>query len=1028
MCPAPVMLSHFVRPPQCHKRAIAFLYPTSVFRHLLPLPRPPFPSRLVPLQRRQLVTSAAKVQSSSSSPSSPKSSKSSKSSSKRTFSSSSSSSSSESTLVIVESPTKATTIQSILPSTEYIVRSCVGHIREIPSSAKRIPAKYKQLDWAFLGVDVQSDFRPIYVLIPGKKAIITDLRKQLSTASKLILATDDDREGEAISWHLLQVLKPSIPVHRAVFHEITPDAVRSAFNNFRELDMALVDAQETRRVLDRLAGYTMSPLLWKKIARGLSAGRVQSVAMAEIVRRERQRLEFIAARYSSACVTLSVSDGHVKKQKDGQSMSFDATLTSVDGVRLVKGSDFDDNTGKLNKSMDPSSVLVFNTRQMQRLCEALQNNAENIVVTQVECRKSTRNPPLPLITSTLQQECGNRLGMGAGRTMSIAQRLYETGVITYMRTDNPTLSEDAVAIARTKIKQLYGEESLWDGSGRTRMSSKKPKAAQAAHEAIRPAGSDFIHPDVLTSLDDAERAVYTIIYRRALASQMASAKLDQTTVRLTARVPKAFMSDDDVTHLADHNDDDDEEVTVEFKATGSVIVEPGFLQLYQDVDTSNGASDGSSSSSSFLPPLVTNDTVDVCSTTVLNHETKPPPRFNDASLVKVLEERGVGRPSTYAGIIEILITRGYVYRGRDLPIDKKVPPKSLVPSLTAFAVENLLSTHFPSFVDAQFTARMEQALDDIAAGSGNRVSYLKEYYNGEHGLAESVQRTEKDIDARRFRHVILPNMPSGMIEQQNLIASTDKISSTSPKKRGRKKATKQDKSDERSNDVAAGNKDEGKFTMCKMEDGSIDWSRTKLLVNSYGPYVEQNGIVVASLPKTTVADDLSAPRLQSALLLAEDPVIGKDPESGLDVLLKTSKFGQYVQLGHEHEVEKGMKPKRCGLNRLDIDASQLSVDLALKLLSLPRLLGRHPTTDLEIRAAMGPYGPYVAHDTQTFVSLKKDMYNVLDITFEEALQLVDAAEERKRRRAERRVEREKEKEKEKEKAKRRRSSSVRVKG
>lgn len=915
-----------------------------------------------------------------------------------------------------------------MPSAKYIVRSCVGHIREIPSSAKRIPAKYKQHDWALLGVDVESDFRPIYVLIPGKKAIIADLRKQLSAASKLILATDDDREGEAISWHLLQVLKPSIPVHRAVFHEITPDAVRSAFNNFRELDIALVDAQETRRVLDRLAGYTMSPLLWKKIARGLSAGRVQSVAMAEIVRRERQRLEFVAAQYSSACVTLAVSGGHASKKEVGQSMSFDATLTSVDGVRIVKGSDFDDNTGKLNSTMDPSSVLVFNTRQMQRLCEALQNNAENVIVTQVDCRKSTRNPPPPLITSTLQQECGNRLGMGAGRTMAIAQRLYETGVITYMRTDNPTLSDDAVAIARIKIKQLYGEESLWDGSGRTRTSSKKPKAAQAAHEAIRPAGSDFIHPDILTSLDDAERAVYTIIYRRALASQMAPAKLDQTTVRLTARVPKAFMAGDSETDLADLNNDNEDKATVEFKATGSVIVEPGFLQLYQDVDTSNGTSDGSSSSS-FLPPLMANDAVDVRSATVLNHETKPPPRFNDASIVKVLEERGVGRPSTYAGIIEILITRGYVYRGRDLPPDKKVPPKALVPSLTAFAVENLLSEHFPSFVDAQFTARMEQALDDIAAGSGNRVSYLKEYYSGEHGLAESVQRTEKDIDARRFRHVILPNMPSGMIEQQNLDASKNKTSSTSPKKRGRKKATKRDKSDEsesKSDDVVAA-KDEGNgnrsSTMCKMEDGSIDWSCTKLLVNSYGPYVEQNGTVVASLPKTTVADDLSAPLLQSALLLAEDPVIGKDPESGLDVLLKTSKFGKYVQLGNEHEVEKGMKPKRCGLNQLDIDVGQLSVDLALKLLSLPRLLGRHPTTDLDIRAAMGPYGPYVAHDTQTFVSLKKDTYNVLDITFEEALELVDAAEERKRRRAERRLEKEKEKEKEKG----RKSSSVRVK-
>lgn len=858
------------------------------------------------------------------------------------------------TLVIVESPAKAVTIQSILPSSQYRVRSCVGHIREIPSSAKRIPARFKQLPWARLGVDVTSDFRPIYVVISGKQSVITDLRSELREARRLVLATDDDREGEAISWHLLQVLNPKIPVFRAVFHEITPTAIDAAFANFRDLNMGLVDAQETRRVLDRLAGYTMSPLLWKKVAKGLSAGRVQSVAMSVVVRRERERLLFVPAHFSGCSATFATSKS-----------SFDASLSLVDSVRLVRGSDFSDTSGKLLESIKETSVRIFDHDSMQSLRRNFHTIGEALV-TSVDCRRTTRNPPLPLITSTLQQECGNRLGMGAGKTMSVAQKLYETGLITYMRTDNPVLGDAAVSACRTSIEELYGKDALWDGKS-PRRTGGKPKAAQAAHEAIRPAGTRFTHPDELTNASDEERAVYTIVYRRALASQMASAKLDQTTIKLSI--------------TSEHDGVDS---NAEFKATGSVIVKPGFLLVYQD--------DENTDSSTFLPALSEGDVVGLKDASVLDHVTKPPPRFNDASLVKVLEEKGVGRPSTYAGIIEKLITRGYIYRGRNLPADKKIPPKAVVPSLTAFAVEHLLSTHFPSFVDAEFTARMEQALDEIADGSGNRESYLREYYSGEDGLAESVERKQNDIDARSFRHVLLPNMRPEM--QVGVLRAINEESSGLPRKSKKRTTSKK---------VVTPKRKVTKEVKGSGGDGELNWSSIRVLVSSYGPYVEQDGEVIASLPKTTLADDLTSDRLQNVLHLAQDPVIGTDPETNQAILLRTSRFGPYIQLGRDEDMAEGTKPKRCSLFP-GMDVSDVTLDVALKLLSLPRVLGKHADTDEEIRAALGPYGPYVAHGT-TYVSLRKDEHDVLDIGFGEAMELLNGAEERKVKRLEKQEER-----------------------
>lgn len=848
-------------------------------------------------------------------------------------------------LVIVESPAKAATIQKILPEDRYKVRSCVGHIRELPGSAKRIPAKYKGEPWARLGVDVQHDFRPLYVLISGKQAIITQLKAELKQSAELILATDEDREGEAISWHLTEVLKPSVPIKRAVFHEITPEAIDHAFHNFRDIDLNLVQAQETRRVLDRLAGYTMSPLLWKKIAKGLSAGRVQSVAMSVIVRRELARLSFVKAQYCGCTAKFLLKDGD---------KSFVAALSAVDGVRMVRGSDFDDNTGQLCENARSKGINAYNALTLKEMMDTLEMHSAS--VKSVEKKRTTRNPPPPLITSTLQQECGNKFGFGAGRTMRIAQKLYENGYITYMRTDNPTLSEQALAACRACVESMYGTEYVWDGQPR----GPRPKAAQAAHEAIRPAGSIFTKPEDLPSnLEEDDVTVYSLIFRRTLASQMVSAKLDSTTIKI--HVPSNAKGPCD---------------SVEFKATGSVVVNPGFLKAYKFEDVGQSAE-------AYLPAVSEGEELLGSNLNVMEHETKPPARYNDASLVKELEELGVGRPSTYASIIEKLIARGYIFRGRTLGDKKSVPPRALVPSLTAFAVDHLLSEYFPSFVDAEFTARMEEVLDKIAAGSAERTHYLQEYYCGDDGLAASVERTEKEIDAAVFRQILLPNMPREMLDACRR-SSKDKIarkraSDTKTPKRPKAKGASEEQSSSTSS-TSSGSTD-------------TDWSTTKVLVSSYGPYMEQDGVVVASLPKTTLADELSAERLESVLQIAQDPELGIDPKTGLKILLKTSRYGPYVQLGTEDDYPEDIKPKRCSLFP-GMDVGTLTIDIASKLLSLPRLVGTHPTTGNEIRAAIGPYGPYVVHDG-TYVSLKKDPHNVLEIEFEEALGLIDAAEHRK---------------------------------
>lgn len=979
-------------------------------------------------------------------------------------------------LVIVESPAKARTIQRILGAAagggggraggtdatpHYVVESCVGHVRDLPSSAKQIPAAVKAEPWARLGVDVENGFRPLYVLMPKKSKIISALRAQLADCDELVLATDEDREGEAIAWHLVQLLRPDkagVPVQRAVFHEITPAAVTAAFASMRSIDEHLVNAQETRRVLDRLAGYTMSPLLWQKISRGLSAGRVQSVAMSRIVAREHRRLAFVRADYAGARASVSAGGG-----------TFDVVLVGLAGRRLATGKDFDPDTGKLwAASADPGGSADADGEPRLDDGEAVDVDAEDAsggdadddavadaarggkkataassakpvlqltktdaravvkelaaadgwVVDDVARKRARRRPPVPFITSTLQQEASRRLGFPAAKTMRVAQGLYERGLITYMRTDNPTLSEQAVAATRTAITERYGDDAL--GAGRA---GAKPKSAQEAHEAIRPAGEVFAFPaDAGLEGDDAR--LYALVFRRTLASQMADAAVDTTTITVRSPpLPPALQkqlqsaskggSADAATATAANSD-----ACGVFRASGTIVVSPGFLSVYSDtfgapaVDTeedSEGSDAGlpsaavspsamsarpgtSTAAAQELPDVVPGEPVAVTSLDIVEHTTTPPARYTDASLVKELEALGVGRPSTYASIVETLVLRGYVSRGTRETAGR-LPPQALAPRLTAFVVDQLLRRYFPSFVDAAFTAEMERSLDAIAAGAADRQEYLSSYYLGAEGLAASVARMEKEIDTAWARRLVLPTAGSGAPAGRGTQAGAE---------------TKRQKGGD-GGGLAAG---------------------AEVFVGPYGPYIElprdvmdaaaggvsdgSREVIKASLPAATLADDLSADRLEQIVARALDPVIGTDPASGLPVLVRTGRYGPYVQLGRDEDWVPEEKPKRKSTKKAaaaaaetdaaaakaapaadasgssspalsadgkrigkpkrasllsGMDVGDVTLPTALRILSLPRLLGTHPTLGGEVKAGMGRFGPYIVHEG-VFVSLK----------------------------------------------------------
>nr|WP_156001092.1 type I DNA topoisomerase [Streptomonospora sp. PA3] len=608
-------------------------------------------------------------------------------------------------MVVVESSVKAKTIAGYL-GRGYVVESSVGHIRDLPTKAADVPARYKGEPWARLGVDVEHDFKPLYIVTPDKKPQVKRLKELIAEADELYLATDEDREGEAIAWHLLEELKPQIPVRRMVFNEITKDAIRHAAENTRDLNLRLVDAQETRRVLDRLYGYEVSPVLWKKVmVPKLSAGRVQSVATRLVVERERERISFVSADYWGLKAVFDA----VGRGSDGDPTTFTAALASVDGARVAVGRDFT-STGELRSG---SGVLHLDEEAARGLVQRLAGS--DFAVRSVERKPYKRSPYAPFRTTTLQQEASRKLGLSSKQTMQVAQRLYENGFITYMRTDSTTLSENAIAAARDQATRLYGADYLPD---KPRAYSSKVKNAQEAHEAVRPAGDTFRTP-AETGLSGAEFRLYELIWKRTVASQMKDAVGESVTVKVTGTSTAGEVA--------------------EFTGTGKVITFHGFLKAY--VEGSDDPDAELDDRERRLPPLEEDDPLKAEDIEAEGHSTRPPARYTEASLVKELEDRGIGRPSTYASIIGTILDRGYVFR----------KGSALVPSFLAFAVVQLLERHFGNLVDYDFTARMEDMLDGIARGEAESVPWLRRFYYGaeeQPGLKELVGDQLSEIDAK----------------------------------------------------------------------------------------------------------------------------------------------------------------------------------------------------------------------------------------------------------------------------------------
>ncbi|WP_231643929.1 type I DNA topoisomerase [Mycolicibacterium baixiangningiae] len=818
-------------------------------------------------------------------------------------------------LVIVESPTKARKIAGYLGS-NYIVESSRGHIRDLPRAAADVPAKYKSEPWARLGVDVEHDFEPLYIVSPDKKGTVTELKGLLRDVDELYLATDGDREGEAIAWHLLETLKPRIPVKRMVFHEITESAIRAAAEDPRDLDIDLVDAQETRRILDRLYGYEVSPVLWKKVAPKLSAGRVQSVATRIIVQRERERMAFRTAGYwdVSAELDASVSDPQATPP------TFTAKLNSVDGRRVATGRDFD-SLGQVRK---PDEVLVLDEAGAGALAAGLRG--VQLSVASVEQKPYTRKPYPPFMTSTLQQEAGRKLRFTSERTMSIAQRLYENGYITYMRTDSTTLSQSAINAARSQAGQLYGEEYVHPTP---RQYTRKVKNAQEAHEAIRPAGDVFQTPGQLhAQLDTDEFRLYELIWQRTVASQMADARGTTLSLRIGG--------------------DSRDGQSVVFSASGRTITFAGFLKAYVESidDQAGGEADDAESR---LPNLTQGQRVDAKDLTPAGHQTSPPARYTEASLIKSLEDLGIGRPSTYSSIIKTIQDRGYVHK----------KGSALVPSWVAFAVIGLLEQHFGRLVDYGFTAAMEDELDEIASGHERRTNWLKNFYfGGEHGVGDSIARSGG------LKKLVGVNLEEIDAREVNSIKLFDDA------------------------------------------EGRPIYVR----VGKNGPYLErmvadEDGEPGALKPqRANLKDELTPDELTLELAEKlfstpqEGRTLGVDPETGHEIVAKDGRYGPYVTEvlpapPEEPEdgapAKKGKKPTgpkpRTGSLLRTMDLETVTLEDALKLLSLPRVVGVDPNTNEEITAQNGRYGPYLKRGTDSrSLATEEQMFT---ITLDEALKI-----------------------------------------
>ncbi len=833
-------------------------------------------------------------------------------------------------LVIVESPTKATKIAGYLGS-DYIVESSRGHVRDLPTSAAEVPAKYKGEKWARTGVDVDHDFRAIYVVSPDKKSTIKDLKAKLAGVDELLLATDGDREGEAIAWHLMEELKPKVPVKRMVFHEITKSAIDEAVTNPRELDVDLVDAQETRRILDRLYGYEVSPVLWKKVMPRLSAGRVQSVATRLVVDRERERIAFVPAAYWDLDTTLDAGP-------DADPRTFPARLTTVGDAKVAQGRDFNA-AGELTSQ----DALILDEASAGRLAEALRS--ARLTVGSVEAKPYTRKPYEPFRTTTLQQEAGRKLGFTSQRTMSVAQELYEKGFITYMRTDSVTLAGQAIQAARRQVKELFGEKYL---PAQPRVYASKVKNAQEAHEAIRPAGDTFRHPDETGLVGDAFR-LYQLIWRRTLASQMADAKGESLSIRVDAVFDTAQVGGADVT-------------TAALVASGRTITFPGFLKAYVVSVDDDSASDDQQTR---LPVLAQGQALEVAAVAASGHETRPPARYTEPSLVAKLEELEIGRPSTYASIIRTITARDYVFK----------KGSALVPTWLAFAVTRLLEEHFSELVDYAFTAQLEDQLDDIAAGKAQRLKVLSEFYRGpegssHHGL-ETLVTELGEIDARA-----LSTFPLG---DSGIDVRVGRYGTYVEAADGRRANVPEDMPpDALTAEVA---EELLSRPLAEERELGVDEATGHLVVaknGRYGPYVTE--VLPEDAPKSAKprtaslfsSMSLDSVDLPTALQLMSLPrVLGADAD-GAEITAQNGRYGPYLKRGTDSR----------SLTSED-QLFTITLEEALEIYAQPKTRGRaaaaaplkefgaDPVSGKPVVLKSGRFGPYVT-DGETNATLRRD--------------------------------------------------------
>ena len=857
-------------------------------------------------------------------------------------------------LVIVESPNKVRSIAGYL-GPEFDVEASVGHIRDLPQPSE-LPATMKKGPYGKFAVDVEDDFTPYYVVNPDKKKTVAQLKKALKDADELYLATDDDREGEAIAWHLQQVLKPKVPVRRMVFTEITREAVTRALDNTRELDIHLVDAQETRRILDRLVGYEVSPVLWRKVRAGLSAGRVQSVATRLVVERERERMAFRPASYWGVEATFStvLSPVDLTARQDA---SFTARLVTLDGRRVATGRDFND-AGELRPAAVKASAVHLHQVGATAVAEAVGRGEPRVAG--VEDKPYRRRPAAPFTTSTLQQEASRKLRMNPRETMRVAQGLYENGFITYMRTDSTVLSGQAVAAARSQVAELYGAEYVPE---RPRVYASKSKGAQEAHEAIRPAGDHFRTPaQVSGELTGAQFRLYELIWKRTVASQMADAVGSTATV--TVEVPLTPVA-------GESRDSGPTFSTAGLTASGTVITFRGFLAAYEEGRDAERYQDDAGAAAKDskdvrLPAMISGQELAALDAEASGHETTPPPRYTEASLVKALEEREIGRPSTYAATMSTISDRGYVdHRGQ-----------ALVPTWLAFAVTRLLEENFAELVDYDFTASMERDLDRIAAGEEDRVAWLRRFYNGQGGAGteQAAQAASGELEAA-----------AAALRAQGLKGLVDNL----------------------------GEIDARAVNSIEIGEGIT------LRVGRYGPYLEDAEGKRANVPADLAPDELTVDKARELFTRAADDgrELGVDPASGHVIIAKDGRYGPYVTevlpepeetteavqaaaAGMDGETVKGTakpaktkkttkktagpKPRTASLLR-SMDLSTVTLEQALDLLSLPRVVGQDPESGADITAQNGRYGPYLKKDTDSR-SLETEE-QIFTVTLEQALEL-----------------------------------------